>query len=545
MKLRDYQAALLQQSYAEWDAGKANVMPVLPTGGGKTVIFAHAMEDESGPSIAVAHRRELVSQMSLTLARNGLRHDVIGPPSLLQLCAKIHAQELGQVYTQPGARRSVASVFSLANVGESDPLWSRNRLWIHDEGHHILKDNIFGKVVSRFRQAHGMAPTATPMRADGRGLGRHADGLMDVLVEGPSMRTLIDRKFLTEYRIFCPPSDLDLAAVPVGSGGDYQTEKLGAATMRSSILGDCVKHYQQIAAGKLGVTFAPTVEVATILAGRFREAGVPAEVVTAKTPDALRASILRRAARREILQLVNVALFDEGFDLPAIEVVSDCAATMSYGRYAQRFGRMLRLLDGKTHGIYIDHVSNVHMHRLPDAPRVWTLDRRERRGKKTADDVVPVKTCPECLSAFERIYKACPFCGHAPEPSSRSAPEFVDGSLGELDAGTLAAMRGEIARVDAADPLLPYGAAPEVIGAIRKRHRERQEAQTALRETMALWGGAKTAEGMPLDVAQRLFWHRFGTDVATAQTLGRADAEGLREKIALTMPAVMANLPQL
>ena len=102
----------------------------------------------------------------------------------------------------------------------------------------------------------------------------------------------------------------------------YQRLLYDVNPLRYSVVGDVVEHYKRLAMGKLGVTFASDVETATDIASRFRAEGVPAEVVSGKTPDHLRASILRRFKNREILQLVNVDLFGEGFDLPAIEVVS-------------------------------------------------------------------------------------------------------------------------------------------------------------------------------------------------------------------------------
>ena len=167
-----------------------------------------------------------------------------------------------------------------------------------------------------------------------------------------------------------------------------------------------VDHYLRIAKGKLGVTFAVDVEAAGDIATAFKKAGVPAEIVTAKTPDTLRASILRRFRNRELLQLVNVDLFGEGFDLPAIEVVSMARPTQSFSLFAQQFGRALRPMDGKEHAIIIDHVGNVHRHGLPDAPRDWSLDRRERRSSKNVDIVIPTRTCPECAGAYERIRKS-------------------------------------------------------------------------------------------------------------------------------------------
>jgi hypothetical protein len=69
------------------------------------------------------------------------------------------------------------------------------------------------------------------------------------------------------------------------------------------------------------------------------------------------------------------------------------------------------------------------------------------------------------------------------------------------------------------------------VGAVKKRHREREQAQVALREAMAHWGGARVAEGMTLSQAQRRFYLDFGIDVASAQALGRADADTLRGRL--------------
>ena len=106
-------------------------------------------------------------------------------------------------------------------------------------------------------------------------------------------------------------------------------------------------------------------------------------------------------------------------------------------------------------------------------------------------------------------------------------PAQVDGDLHELTQEALDKLRGEID----APVKLPYGAAPEVIGAIKKRHREKQEVQNELRDAMAIWGGARTMTGESIPVAQRRFFHTYGIDVGTAQTLGRKEAAELLERI--------------
>lgn len=534
MQLRPYQADLLQEIYAAWGAGAQNVLAQLPTGGGKTVLFSHVVKAHTGASIVLAHRQELVSQMSLALARENVRHRVIGPDSLRRLCVSAHMAELGRTSFDANASCAVASVQSIS-AKTLDLSWAEQvSLWVHDECHHITRDNLFGRALKHFEKAKGLGVTATPGRADGQGLGRHADGLIDVMVQGPHPCELIEAGYLSRYRIFAPPSSLHRADIPVTAGGDFSPLKLREATKRSTVTGDIVAHYSKHAAGKLGLTFADCVENAQDIALRFREAGISAEVLTGKTPDALRAHVLREFRQRRVHQIISVALIDEGFDCPAVEVVSDGAATESFSRFAQRFGRGLRVLEGKKEMLYFDHVGNTVRHGLPDAPREWSLDRRASRSSGPSD-TIPLRTCANpntdglgtpCASVYERFRKTCPFCGFCPEPPARSAPEFVDGDLFELDAETLAAMRGQVAAIDGA-PRIPHGLPPLAIAGVRKQHAQRIEAQQDLRDQIALWAGWQAAQGFDDSQSYRRFFHAFGIDVLGAQALGRPDAEAL------------------
>lgn len=538
MELRPYQQKAKEDIYNEWSAGVQNVLYVLPTGGGKTVTMSDIVHEHTGAACAIAHRQELVTQISLALARDGIKHRIIGPKNVVKLAVNIHMVEVGRSYYDPSAKVAVAGVDTLIRREAELKTWLLSvTLWLMDESHHPLQDNKWGKAIEMFPNARGLGVTATPIRADGKGLGRHADGNFDTMVLGPNMRDLIDMGFLTDYRIFAPPSDLDLTDVKISTAtGDYNKDGVRKAVRKSHIMGDVVKHYLQIAKGKLGITFATDVETATDIAAQFNAAGVPAEVVSAKTPDADRIAVLRRFKNRELLQLVNVDLFGEGFDLPAIEVVSMARPTQSYSLYAQQFGRALRIMDGKTEALIIDHVGNVIRHGLPDAKRVWSLDRREKRSREGASDVIPVKSCPECTGVYERVFPECPFCGFKPVPTVRTGPEVVDGDLCELDAATLAAMRGAVAEVDK-DPEqyraeLMAKRMPQ-IGQLAnvKRHVERQEAQKQLREAIAWWGGYQRAAGRPDAESYRRFWFAFGTDVLSAQALGTKDALKLAGRI--------------
>ena len=536
MDLRGYQTDLIADVRDAWGQGALNVMAVLPTGGGKTVCFGTILREHNGASCAIAHRSELVGQMSTTLAKLQVRHRIIAPVGTIRDIVTRHMHETGRSWHDPMAPAAVAGVDTLTKRDLGS--WAEQvTLWVIDECHHLLAANKWGKGVSLFPNARGLAVTATPVRADGRGLGRGSDGLIDYMVQGPTKRELIDAGYLTDYRIFAPASDIDLANVPVSDiTGDFSAPALRDAAKRSHVTGDIVENYMKIAPGKLGVTFCVSVELAGETAARYRAAGVPAEMVSANTPELERAAILRKFARRELLQLVNVDLFGEGFDLPAIEVVSMGRPTASYGLYVQQFGRACRPMENKDRAIIIDHVGNVLRHGLPDAPRIWTLDRRERRARNKEELLQqPVRVCPECTIVYEKFHLACPHCGHVPVPKSRAAPEHVDGDIAELDPAVLARLRRE-SDVDAA-PKVPYGANDAIRGAIMKRHRVWKESQRGLRETMALYGGWQKHLGRPQREAYKRFFVEFGVDVATAQGLPASEATELNARIAAHLTA--------
>jgi hypothetical protein len=355
------------------------------------------------------------------------------------------------------------------------------------------------------------------------------------MIIGVSMRELIEAGYLSEYRAFAPPSDLDLSGVNTTASGEYNRDKLKNAVRRSHVVGDVVAHYLRLARGKLGVTFATDIETAGIISERFNSAGVPSAVIHAKTPERDRISVMRRFKRHELLQIVNVDILGEGVDVPAIEVVSMARPTQSFGLFVQQFGRALRPLEGKRHAIIIDHASNILRHGLPDSVKDWTLDRRERRSRST-DDGIPVTSCRNCASVYERIYLACPFCGHVNQPSARSTPEQVDGDLVELTPEALALLRGEVAQVDKSPAIysaeLKRKGAPYV-GRVShvKRHVKRQDAQSILRDSIAMWAGVQRHLGRPDRESYKLFYFMFKIDVMSAQALGEKDAMILTEKV--------------
>jgi DNA repair protein RadD len=571
MQLRPDQQKLSGEIDADWEAGRKVVLAVAPTGFGKTVLFSDKVRNADVPTVVIAHRQELVAQMSLTLGRNEVEHRVIASDKTRQVIERLHMKHLGRRWINPRAPHAAAGIDTLIRVPDGDAYLASVRFWVGDEGHHFLKANKWGRGVAKLgpqsisEQARGLLVTATPGRADGKGLGSHADGLADSMVLGPPMRHVINAGNLTDYKLHAPPPsgrEINYAELPIGSGGDYQEKPMIDAVKKSSIVGDVVQSYLRIAPGQRGITFAVDLEHARTLAQAYRDAGVPAEVLSSENDPIYRAEVMRRFAEGIVLQLVNVDILGEGTDVPACSVVSMARPTCSFSVYGQQFGRALRLMvsamlmarwggmtpderkfwisgSEKPVAHVIDHVRNWERHGLPDAPRRWSLDRRERASRSSApDDAIPLRTCLHkneeteliCTAVYERTLGTCPECGHSPTPSGRSMPEEVDGDVLELDPAFLARLRGE------AESLVDPAETPSFLSGVaalgfQKNHRERKYAQIELADVIALWGGWQNSLGRDDHEAYKRFYFRYGIDVATARTLGRADAQALANRV--------------
>ena len=614
IKYRPYQSELVDAIHEAWQEHDV-VMAVQATRTGKTVVFAGILAEAQGAGCAIAHRQELVSQMSVALARCKVAHRIIAPENVIARIVKRQVKETGSSFYQPGATRAVASVDTLiskmgtgvdgdfyvhrlvdgslveygpkragqwgigrsvdyertdALSGKKPPKSADHRTyewaqrvdtWVVDEGHHVIADNKWGRAIDMFPNARGLLVTATACRADGKGLGRHADGVADTMVVGLQMREAINEGWLLEYRIFCPEGDFVRPdQSDIGANGDFKQGAVTKAVRRSHIVGDVVKNYQKIAPGKSAIVYVSDVQTATDMARDFNAVGIPAAVVSAKTPDAERSSIMVKNHNGELKVLINVDLFGEGVDLPNVDVVIMARPIESLGLYAQQFNRAstIHLPGGvpetkaerlvaiaasdKPYAIIIDHVGNVIRFKgPPDAAhnQEWSLDARDRKSRGIPDDVIPLRNClnPTCMQVYERIYPSCPYCGHKPVPANRSAPEFVDGDLTELDPAVLALMRREVEAVDKSAEErreeLRRDRCPEIgINANVKRHVQRQDAQTILRDAMAWWVGYQQSIGRSDAEIYRRFYYTFDrVDMVAAKALNTAEALVLAGRI--------------
>ena len=612
IKPRPYQAELLARIYSAWQSGVQNVLAVLATGGGKTITFSGALSQHNGAGLAIAHRQELVGQICEALNKAGLRFRILAPKKTIAIITKLLLKKHGVCHYDPTAEIGVAGIDTLLNtptsaLGKAHRAWlARISLWVIDEGHHVQYDNKWGRGILLLPPAaRGLLVTASPCRGDGGGLGRKFDakgervpgydGLADVLIEGPGTGQLINMGYLTGFKVVCAKVSVNYEQVKIGASGEYVSAQLVAAEEQSGLLGDIVETYQKYAPGKRGICFVSSLKRAEELAERFNAAGVPALALDGTTDDEIRSAAKERLERGELRMLVNVDLFGEGYDLPAIEVVILGTKTASLGRYLQWCGRVLRLLvdytgyddlsdagrleciaaSVKPFGLIIDHAGNIVTHGLPDKPHIWTLEGGGSSGSSDSD-AVPLKACANpglelanpatgwdawrkagwtneqmlqhghafetgvpCAQPYEAFLRCCEFCGYMPEPKGRKDPAEVEGDLELLDDETMAAIRASYA--EARQSIEHYRSAIAsgehgrmnhmMASANVNRHREKLEALAELDESMARFGGKYRARGESDSQIQRRFYATFGVDVLTAASLKRADADKLRGKI--------------
>jgi DNA repair protein RadD len=444
IKLRSYQTEIKRAVFTAWENKYNNVLLVMPTGMGKTKTFCSLVIDtlnaQTGaiPTAIMVHRKELVQQICLTLAEEGIQHNIIAARKDILGIISAERRMFNQSFYNSNAIVTVISVDTLNSRKDIYKDWLPTvRQWITDEAAHVLKDNKWGEAIALFKNARGLGVTATPERLDRKGLGSHADGVFDIMVEGPPTRWGIDNGFLSRYKIACPPSDYRDHLKEGSDLSDYSKSAMIEASKKSRIVGDVVENYIKFANGKQAILFATDVQTAEEMERNFKERGISAKSLDGTTPDAERLEALIDYRAKKIKVLINVDLFDEGLDVPGIECVIMARPTKSLGKYLQMIGRGLRTAEGKPWLILIDHVGNVKYHHLPCKIRTWTLDRIKKKKEKL--NFMRICSNTMCNSPYDRANTECPWCGEPALKASRGggspreALEKVDGDLELID----------------------------------------------------------------------------------------------------------------
>lgn len=497
-RLRNYQENAKCGIYQAWENSYRGVLLRVPTGGGKTVTFCSIVVDtlQTHRTAIIVHRKELVQQISLTLASQGIFHNLIASRKDIKGIIQAHRRKYNKQFYNVNAPVTVISVDTLISRSDTYKNWTQNITQvIVDEAAHVLAENKWGNAVKMFPNARILGVTATPERLDRKGLGSHADGIFDVMIEGPSTRWMIDNGYLSKYKIAIPKSDYAQYLTSSSDKSDYSKKVMMQASKQSRITGDVVENYLKHAKGKQAILFATDVETAKVMEAKFKAAGVVAKELNGTTNDKERLDALLDFEERKIQVLINVDLFDEGLDVPGIECVIMARPTKSLGKFLQMIGRGLRIAEGKDYCIIIDHVGNIMNLGLPCANRKWTLDRIRKSGQKL--NFLRICSNTMCNSPYDRALTECPWCGEPPfkaargEGGGRTPPELVDGDLELVDPETLRELEAQ-ANLEA-----PARVGERVSNAINgaagiramKNQQERVATQKQLAEEIAKWAG--------------------------------------------------------
>lgn len=422
------------------------VLAVAHTAFGKTILFSYIVASAAAKGrrvLIMAHRQELISQISGALRKFGVDHGIISPQ-----------------YTPNYSRRvQVASIATMNARFKKIPAQYQNfDLVILDEAHHLLATNTFGKVYDLLQRPRILGVTATPERADGRGLGEGEGGVFQKMVLGPSVRESIEEGYLSNFVVYAPATQLDLSGVKTKMG-DYDKQALAEQVDKPTVTGDAVREYARRCPTYPAVVFCVSIEHCKHVAAEFQAAGFDFRVIDGTMDDSLRKSLINGLGKTH-LGLVSCDIISEGTDVPSIACAIFLRPTKSLGLYIQQAGRAIRpvyaegydlstkegrlaaLANGpKPRAVLLDHAGLTYTHGLIDEPREWTLEGRKRNGrkKKDAEPTVPVTQCKKCFAVFTPA-PACPNCGAPVEIKARKL-EQVDGDLIEITPEMAAAMR--------------------------------------------------------------------------------------------------------
>jgi DNA repair protein RadD len=257
--LRPYQQDMLTRIDAEIAAGRRRICGVLPTGGGKAVLAAAMIDQAVGRGervVFVDHRHELTDQASQKLHAFGVDHGIVqaGFPS------------------RPLAHTQVCSVQTLhARAVRTRTIELPPADVLHiDEAHHA-RARTYQTLITRYPRAIIIGWTATPCRADGRGLGN----IFEALVEGPSVAELTALRFLVPVKIFAPVRP-DLSGIRV-QRGDYVESELAARVNTAQLVGNIVEHWHRLGEGRRTIVFTVNVAHSVDIRHEFLRSGVVAE----------------------------------------------------------------------------------------------------------------------------------------------------------------------------------------------------------------------------------------------------------------------------
>lgn len=344
MELRPYQEEAKNAIFEQWGNGIRRTLLVLPTGCGKTIVFAKVTEDcvrHGNRVLVLAHRGELLDQAADKIRKTtGLG------------CAVEKAEESCQ-----------GSWFRIV-VGSVQTLMREKRLnqfpedyfntIIVDEAHHCISDS-YQRVLKHFPNANVLGVTATPDRGDMRNLGQYFESLAYEY----TLPKAIKEGYLSPIKALTIPLKIDMSGVSV-QAGDFKVGEIG--TVLDPYLEGIAAEMEKYCQDKKTVVFLPLVKTSQKFRDILNKHGFQAAEVNGESQD--RAEILRDFEAGKYNVLCNSMLLTEGWDCPSVNCIVVLRPTKVRSLYCQMVGRGTRLFPGKDHLLLLDFLWNTERHEL-------------------------------------------------------------------------------------------------------------------------------------------------------------------------------------
>ena len=343
-ELRPYQQQARDRIHAEWDAGHTRTLLVLPTGTGKTIVFASVAADQvrAGDRVLIlAHRGELLEQAADKLQRS---------TGLVSAVEKAESTCLDSWF-----RVVVGSVQTLQRTArlERFPQDYFGTIII-DEAHHAITDG-YRRILDYFSGAKVLGVTATPDRGDMRNLGE----VFDSLAFEYKLTDAIKEGYLCKIMAQTIPLQLDITSVTM-SGGDYAVGDLGTAL--DPYLEQIAAEMARRCKSRKTVVFLPLIKTSQKFRDLLNTYGFRAAEVNGQSED--RRQVLADFDAGKYNVLCNSMLLTEGWDCPSVDCVVVLRPTKVRSLYSQMVGRGTRLSPGKTDLLLLDFLWMTDKHEL-------------------------------------------------------------------------------------------------------------------------------------------------------------------------------------
>ena len=342
--LRPYQQGARDAIHTEWENGHTRTLLVLPTGTGKTIVFASVAADQvrAGDRVLIlAHRGELLEQAADKLQRS---------TGLVSAVEKAESTCLDSWF-----RVVVGSVQTLQRTARLER-FPRDYFGtiIIDEAHHAITDG-YRRILDYFESAKVLGVTATPDRGDMRNLGE----VFDSLAYEYKLTDAIKEGYLCRILAQTIPLQLDISSVTL-SGGDYAVADLGTAL--DPYLEQIAAEMARRCKSRKTVVFLPLIKTSQKFRDLLNTYGFRAAEINGQSDD--RRQVLADFDAGKYNVLCNSMLLTEGWDCPSVNCVVVLRPTKVRSLYSQMVGRGTRLSPGKTDLLLLDFLWMTDRHEL-------------------------------------------------------------------------------------------------------------------------------------------------------------------------------------